>query len=495
MMGWIFGATLCGVLLSVAAVAAERAAAWLGLPRRWAWAAAMAGTVALPALAAALPGALPRLPLPDAPASLSFAAFDRPIAATAAPVVQPTAGSTLAPRTLPPLGRVLGAAWMAASLAIAAAFGVALARHHLLAVGDELVGEASRPVVESVGLFFGNRYPRTGHQPLRHRRHRRIREQRLGFALTREQVEELLLVHAAFGFGHRLKCVAIERRIPAREISGELHTKRTSISVEPCGAERQQIAMVEQQPARVDDDVARALREAVDHHAVEGAEVFVSLISNRQTLPASTALLIVRGFEISQPSGRRRRPHIGLGPRVIVDVCLGDLSEPVIGAALFVQCLLQQPRLVGSVETACVRPRASVRRDLVMFDALRRADDRRVARVVGRVLVQALLRFLHDAREAGAWSGATPLAPVREDQLQALKVKPRFVAMSAERLAQLGRPRRFGETLERSNRLRFGVVEIRELVEVEILQRSDRHIGALPRIGTSVNYARDVPRR
>jgi hypothetical protein len=61
---WLFGALVAGALLGVAALAAERVAGWFGLPRRWIWAAAMAGSLLLPVVALAAPGLLPSIQLP-----------------------------------------------------------------------------------------------------------------------------------------------------------------------------------------------------------------------------------------------------------------------------------------------------------------------------------------------------------------------------------------------------------------------------------------------
>jgi len=79
---WMVQALLTGVLLCVAALAAERVAGWFGLPRRAAWTAALAGSLLLPALSLFFPGLLPDLGiLPDArgalPADASIGAWCR----------------------------------------------------------------------------------------------------------------------------------------------------------------------------------------------------------------------------------------------------------------------------------------------------------------------------------------------------------------------------------------------------------------------------------
>ena len=66
---------------------------------------------------------------------------------------------------------------------------------------------------------------------------------------------------------------------------------------------------------------------------------------------------------------------------------------------------------------------------------------------------------------------------MREDQLEPLEVQARFVAVLFQRFAQFRRPRRFGETRQRPNHLCFGVIQVTKLVEVQILQRRDGHLG------------------
>src|SRR5688572_7238059 len=61
---WLVRALATGVLLTVAALMAERVAGWVGVGRRWAWAAAMAGSLLLPVAALAAPGALPEIRFP-----------------------------------------------------------------------------------------------------------------------------------------------------------------------------------------------------------------------------------------------------------------------------------------------------------------------------------------------------------------------------------------------------------------------------------------------
>ncbi|HLL47044.1 MAG TPA: M56 family metallopeptidase, partial [Longimicrobiaceae bacterium] len=56
---WMLQALLAAALLGMAALAAERVAGWFGVPRRSVWAAAMLGSLLLPALSLLAPGLLP----------------------------------------------------------------------------------------------------------------------------------------------------------------------------------------------------------------------------------------------------------------------------------------------------------------------------------------------------------------------------------------------------------------------------------------------------
>jgi hypothetical protein len=156
-------------------------------------------------------------------------------------------------------------------------------------------------------------------------------------------------------------------------------------------------------------------------------------------------------------------------------VRLGELGQAMIGASLFVQRLLQQPRFVEAVEPARVRARAAVRGNFVMLDALSDADNRRVADVVCRRLIQTFVGFLNNPREARARLRAPPLAPVREDQFEPLEVEPRLVAVFFERFTQFRRAGGLCEARQRPEHLCFSVAQVAKLVEVQVLQRGEGH--------------------
>ena len=119
MTAWILRALLAGVLLSLAALAADRAAGWQGRPRRWAWAAAMLASLLLPLAAHRLPDVVPSV------------RFDAPAAALPRLSVSGAGGADeILTRHAAPLvsARTLALAWLAASLAMLAAVAGTCAR-------------------------------------------------------------------------------------------------------------------------------------------------------------------------------------------------------------------------------------------------------------------------------------------------------------------------------------------------------------------------------
>ena len=129
-----------------------------------------------------------------------------------------------------------------------------------------------------------------------------------------------------------------------------------------------------------------------------------------------------------------------------------------------------------------------------MFDALSGADNRCVARVDCRVLIQPIVGFLNDPRHPGARARRDALAPVREDQLQTLEVQSRFLRVFQQRFAQFRGVRRFHEARQRAELLRFRVVEVPELVQIQVFQRSDTHTDVSSWKALRNHYARAVPR-
>ncbi|HEV2733907.1 MAG TPA: M56 family metallopeptidase, partial [Longimicrobiaceae bacterium] len=119
---WMLQALLAAALLGLGALAAERVAGWFGVPRRSVWAAAMLGSLLLPALSLWAPGLVPDPGI--------FPAAAAPLPALDAGALTPLAGGPPAP-----LGGVqgdapawwtdpavlLGLGWLAASLVV---FGV-----------------------------------------------------------------------------------------------------------------------------------------------------------------------------------------------------------------------------------------------------------------------------------------------------------------------------------------------------------------------------------
>jgi hypothetical protein len=133
----MLGVLAAGVLLGLAALAAEPVAGWLRLPRRWIWAAAMLGSLALPVVALAVPGRLESRARPHQGSAGAHAGV--PAGPTQPHAAAQIVGSGAAPAVLArPLPRAVYAAWLVCSLAILATFGAA--RRRVAAACGEMVG-------------------------------------------------------------------------------------------------------------------------------------------------------------------------------------------------------------------------------------------------------------------------------------------------------------------------------------------------------------------
>src|SRR6267154_4419735 len=92
-----------------------------------------------------------------------------------------------------------------------------------------------------------------------------------------------------------------------------------------------------------------------------------------------------------------RKPSIvasSNGRGIFGEVRLGDCGEPAVCPLLLVERLLQQPRFVPSVEPQGAAACRSVTGNFVMLDPLGDADDRRIADVGCRLLIQPFVGFL-----------------------------------------------------------------------------------------------------
>ena len=211
-------------------------------------------------------------------------------------------------------------------------------------------------------------------------------------------MQQAALVADAILVVQLLEFVGVERRIPLRDVLVDRDVQRRAPFVVAEHSNRQQIPAVRQQPAGVEHRVAHRAEIAVGEQPVEIAEGVAGIVAHgERRLRAASLRDNVHGH-VAEPARRRRRPEIGLEARIVVDVRFGELGEPAIGASLFFERLLQQPGFVEPVEPARVGARATVRRDLVVLDALRRADDRRVAHVFCRRFIQTFVGFLNNAR-------------------------------------------------------------------------------------------------
>ena len=117
---WVVQALATALLMGLAALVAERVAAWLGAPARGVWAAALFASVALPLLSLWAPGLLPDLGiLPDPPGALA-ALDDAALAPFATGATGGIPGRPVAAASPMGLASVLFAAWTAATAAMLA---------------------------------------------------------------------------------------------------------------------------------------------------------------------------------------------------------------------------------------------------------------------------------------------------------------------------------------------------------------------------------------
>jgi hypothetical protein len=84
-----------------------------------------------------------------------------------------------------------------------------------------------------------------------------------------------------------------------------------------------------------------------------------------------------------------------------------------------------------------MRDRRSVRRDLVMLDALRGADDGRVAHAALIAVARVVVAFADQSLHARAGFGLRVLSQSRERLLEPRNVLPRFVEMLVERIDEI----------------------------------------------------------
>ncbi|MBB4638907.1 M56 family metallopeptidase [Longimicrobium terrae] len=121
-----------GILLAMAALGAERVAAWSGRPRRWIWLGALAGSLMVPALAFWAPALLPQV-------SRLCCGFSAPAAAPVtggwidvgdAPGPAQAAPAPNGPSAMERAAEVAGWAWLMSSGALLLLFAVTAARMH-----------------------------------------------------------------------------------------------------------------------------------------------------------------------------------------------------------------------------------------------------------------------------------------------------------------------------------------------------------------------------
>ena len=82
---------------------------------------------------------------------------------------------------------------------------------------------------------------------------------------------------------------------------------------------------------------------------------------------------------------------------------------------------------------------------------------------------------------------------MREDQLEALEMEPRLLAVFRKKIPQFRCMRCIPEPRQRAKHLGFGGIEVGQLVEIEIFEGSKSHEWGLLRTESPGDYARAMP--
>src|SRR3989440_10500443 len=171
----------------------------------------------------------------------------------------------------------------------------------------------------------------------------------------------------------------------------------------------------------------------------------------------------------------------GLARRLLVDPGLehaagGDLREELVGLRLLVERLIHQ--VPDAVEAAVVGelPRCAVGGDLVMLDALRRADQGCVAGHRVATHADHLLALGDETLHPLANLGRHRDAELAKGFLDATHMATCLVEVVLERVAELLVMRGLGHLRERTDELSLGAVQIFELLLQDVFERMESHV-------------------
>src|SRR3954452_2923933 len=173
----------------------------------------------------------------------------------------------------------------------------------------------------------------------------------------------------------------------------------------------------------------------------------------------------------------------GLARRLLIDPGLehaagGDLRQELVGLRLLVEGLVHQ--VLDAVVAAVTGelPGRAVGGDLIVLDALRRSDQRRV--LGGRIALHLapLLALGDEALHALADLGRARDTDLAECLLDALQMIVRLLEMVLECLAELVVARCLRHLRQRGGQLRLGAVQILELLLQDVFERIEPHVSS-----------------
>src|SRR5262245_8523979 len=179
-------------------------------------------------------------------------------------------------------------------------------------------------------------------------------------------------------------------------------------------------------------------------------------------------------------SGRLSRPRAGRGADhfvfftffvgcrggIQVQHSLADVGELLIGCLLFAQRLLEQVDDPVESEQARVSNGGAIGSDLVMLDALRHSNNRRISEaVIGELFADVLVALFDDALDSHAFVPLGRLAERFERLLEAGDLRLGLTKMLLERRRQVVCRGRVDELGDRLRQPLFGVIQVAKLLD------------------------------
>ena len=174
------------------------------------------------------------------------------------------------------------------------------------------------------------------------------------------------------------------------------------------------------------------------------------------------------------PRGRATSPAGAGEGGLPVHLALGKRRELLVRRLLLLQRLLQGLNDLLTAELLRERDQGPVARHLVVLDRLRGGQHRGIAHFRVVAIAHDLLGFLEDAVHCGALHRLGVLAELLEHLLQPLHLALRFREVLLERGLELRILRLLRHCRQIFHDLVFGVVDVLQGVDEQVIKRLDR---------------------